>query len=145
MKRELSVIFVDLAGFVRLGLEDVATVALLEEYYGVVARSVESHGGVIDKLMGDGVLAHFNAVSDCPEHQTKSRACAAEIAERVSSRKVNGKNLTVAVAVGSGEAEVAEFHAGTHHAVTVIGRMVNRVGLALRKCKAGVIDADKPI
>ncbi|MCD4733775.1 hypothetical protein K8R78_06005, partial [bacterium] len=125
-------------------LDDAATVARLKEYYGVVARSVESHGGVIDKVMGDGVLAHFNAVSDCPEHRTESRACAAEIAEQVSIIKVNGKNLTVAVAVGSGGAEVAEFHAGTHHAVTVIGGMVNRVGMALRKCKAGVIDADKP-
>ncbi len=144
MRRELSVIFADLAGFVKLGLDDAATVALLKEYYGVVARSVESHGGVVDKVMGDGVLAHFNAVSYCAEHQKKSRACAAEIAGKVSSIKVNGKKLTVAVAVGSGEAEVAEFNAGSHRAVTVIGGMVNRVGMALRECRSGVIDADKP-
>ncbi len=144
MRRELSVIFADLAGFVRLGLDDASTVALLKDYYGVIARSVEAHGGVIDKVMGDGVLAHFNAVSDCAEHQQKSRACAAEIARKVGLLKANGRNLTVAVAVGSGEAEVVEFHAGSHRAITVIGGMVNRVGMALRECKAGVIDADKP-
>ena len=142
MRRELSVIFADLAGFVKLGLDDAATVTLLREYYSVVADCVENHGGVIDKLMGDGVLAHFNAVNDCPEHHKKSRACAAEIAERVSSLQANGKNLTVAVAVGSGKAEVVEFRAGVHHTVTVIGGTVNRVGVALRNCKAGVIDAD---
>jgi len=144
VKKELSVIFADLAGFVRLGLDDADTVALLKEYYSVVARSVESHGGVIDKVMGDGVLAHFNAVSDCPEHQQKSRTCAAEIAKRVGLLKANGRNLAVAVAVGSGEAEVAEFNVGSHRAVTVIGGMVNRVGMALRECRSGVIDADKP-
>src|ERR1700690_1139352 len=62
-RRIVSVIFVDLVGFTaraeRLDPEDVR--AILTPYHECVRREIQSFGGVVEKFIGDAVMAVFGA------------------------------------------------------------------------------------
>src|SRR5207247_8257475 len=62
-RRFVSVVFVDLVGFTArsevLDPEDVR--AFLSPYHDLVRRELESFGGVVEKFIGDAVMAVFGA------------------------------------------------------------------------------------
>jgi adenylate cyclase len=51
-------------------------VATLEQYFEGVAGIVVNHGGMIDKIVGDGVHALFNAPLDLENHPQRAVECA---------------------------------------------------------------------
>ncbi|HUT98064.1 MAG TPA: hypothetical protein VM054_03225, partial [bacterium] len=117
--------------------------AILADYYAVVGRIVEKHGGVVDKLIGDGVFATFNAVAELEDHRGIARRAGEEIIAEISGLMAGDKPLRAAVYAASGPAEVRTFTAGGHTTTTVVGRTVNRAGKAMRRPRyGGVTDAD---
>ena len=62
-EREATVIFTDLRNFTSLAerLPASQTFALLNEYLTEISDIIESHGGVVDKYLGDGLMAIFGA------------------------------------------------------------------------------------
>lgn len=71
--RPVSITFWDIRGFSRLCdtmREHPDLIAgFLREYCEVVARSIFNEGGLLDKFMGDGVMALFGAFDDSPSGQ----------------------------------------------------------------------------
>ena len=73
--REVSVLFADLQGFTscseRADPMDVS--AMLNEYFEatvpVIARELD---GVVDKLIGDAIMATFNTRGDQPDHALRA-------------------------------------------------------------------------
>jgi adenylate cyclase len=64
MAREAAILNVDIRGFSRL-VEDMPpsdAIRILAAYQRRVVPIIQSHGGVIDKFMGDGIMATFGAV-----------------------------------------------------------------------------------
>jgi adenylate cyclase len=62
--REAAILNVDIRGFSRL-VEDMRpsdAIAVLAAYQQRVVPIIQAHGGVIDKFMGDGIMATFGAV-----------------------------------------------------------------------------------
>ena len=59
-RRQVTVLFADLAGFTQLsgslGAEEVH--GLLNRYFAVVDGVIERHGGHVDKHIGDALMAH---------------------------------------------------------------------------------------
>jgi class 3 adenylate cyclase/tetratricopeptide (TPR) repeat protein len=76
-RRQVTVLFADLAGFTKLSgeLGAEATHALLNRYFEAVDAIVEGYGGSIDKHIGDNVMALFGAPvahSDDPERALRA-------------------------------------------------------------------------
>src|SRR5215469_17504860 len=76
-RRIVSVVFVDLVGFTsrseQLDPEDVR--AILTPYHGTVRDELESFGGVVEKFVGDAVMAVFGAPTahgDDPERAVRA-------------------------------------------------------------------------
>jgi adenylate cyclase len=80
-RRQITALFTDIESFTAMThrAEPEALVALLDEYFEGVARIVIDHGGMVDKLVGDGVHALFNTPLDLADHPVKAVRCAIAI------------------------------------------------------------------
>jgi adenylate cyclase len=80
-RREVTSLFTDIEGFTatmhRAGPEELVTT--LDQYFEGVAGIVIEHGGMIDKIVGDGVHALFNAPLDLEDHPQRAVKCAIAI------------------------------------------------------------------
>ena len=81
-RREVTVLFTDIEGFTatmhRAGPEELVTT--LDQYFEGVTSIVIKHGGMIDKIVGDGVHALFNApLDDLEDHPQRAVECAIAI------------------------------------------------------------------
>ena len=107
----VSVIFVDLVGFTaraeRLDPEDVH--AILTPYHECVRREIQSFGGVVEKFIGDAVMAVFGAPTAFGDDA--ERAMRAALAVRDSVDEMNKGDaqldLQLRIAVNTGEALVS--------------------------------------
>src|SRR4051812_18253224 len=110
-RRVVSVVFVDLVGFTaraeRLDPEDVR--AILTPYHDTVRREILSFGGVVEKFIGDAVMAVFGAPTAYGDDA--ERAMRAALAIRGAVRKMNEGDerldLQLRIAVNTGEALVS--------------------------------------
>ena len=77
-KREMSFVFSDLEGFTTLTekLAPEAAVALLQEYLDGMLQIAFDFGGVVDRLVGDGIAVFFGAPTDQPDHAKRAVQCA---------------------------------------------------------------------
>ena len=80
VRRELTVMFVDLGGFTRLAesLAPEAVVAHLNEYFEAVCGAVLAEDGTVKEFQGDGVVAFWGAPIAQDDHA--ARACRAALA-----------------------------------------------------------------
>ena len=80
-RREVTSMITDIEGFTatmhRAGPEEV--VATLDQSFEGVASIVIRHGGMIDKIVGDGLHALFNAPLDLEDHPQRAVECAIAI------------------------------------------------------------------
>jgi adenylate cyclase len=99
-RREVTSIFTDIEGFTdtmhRAGPEEL--VATLDQYFEGVASIVIRHGGMIDKIVGDGLHALFNAPLDLEDHPQRAVECA--IAIQAWSEGFRRRAPTVAIQLG---------------------------------------------
>ncbi len=126
-RRVVSVLFADLAGFTAraeaLDPEDVR--AILVPYHAAITSEVTTHGGRVDRFLGDGVMALFGAPvahGDDPERAVRAGL---RIVERVGAL---GLDLHVRVGINTGSVLFAAGAGDRDDAVTgdaVTGDAVN--------------------
>jgi class 3 adenylate cyclase len=142
-RRIVSVVFVDLVGFTsrseRLDPEDVR--AILTPYHGTVRDELESFGGVVEKFVGDAVMAVFGAPTahgDDPE-----RAVRAALAVRDAVAALNdeqpGLELQIRGAVNTGEAVVTLSARPALGEAMVAGDVVNTASRLQQHAPVGEI------
>jgi adenylate cyclase len=127
--RTLSVLFADIAGFTglseRLGDQ---VVPLLSGYLDLVSREVSSHGGTIDKFIGDAVMAFWGAPTANADHAVD--ACRTALACQQALRQSElfddaGRPLKVRIGINSGAVLVGNIGSELRLNYTVIGDAVN--------------------
>ncbi|MBL8949745.1 MAG: adenylate/guanylate cyclase domain-containing protein [Myxococcaceae bacterium] len=74
--RELTMMFTDIEGFTALveREEPLALARWLGDYFAAMTRGVHAESGIVDKFIGDAVMALWNAPNELPDHAV--RACA---------------------------------------------------------------------
>ena len=121
-RRVVSVLFVDLVGFTSrseaLDPEDVR--AFLVPYYERVRLELVSHGGVVEKFIGDAVMGVFGAPTAFGDDAERAVRAAFAIRDWAES-----ESLQLRVAVNTGEA-IVELEARPGHGEAMIaGDVVN--------------------
>ena len=135
-RREVTALFTDIEGFSALTnrLPPEALIATLDRYFAAVSAIVLRHGGMIDKIVGDGVHALFNAPLDQPGHVDAALSAAAGIvAETEALRPALGLGRT-RIGVETGPAILGDVGSGARIDYTAHGPAVN---LAARLQEAG--------
>ena len=141
-RRDLSVLFSDLAGFTTLSehTDPERLVALLSEYLDEMAGLVISHGGTLDKYVGDAVMALFGAPLSQRDHA--QRACRTALSMQRRLRELNlgwvrqgWPPLQVRIGVHSGRPLVGNIGGEHRFDYTAIGDDVNLAARLETACK----------
>jgi adenylate cyclase len=127
--REVSVVFADLAGFTAFAErhDPRAVQEMLNAYFeAAVPAIVERHGGDIDRLLGDAVMATFNTRGDQPDHARRAAQAALTVQrETAALTAANPDWPRFRVGVNTGEALVGVLGAGEGRSYSVVGDTVN--------------------
>ena len=127
--RVMSVMFVDLAGFTgmseRLGDR---IIPMLSRYFDSVSTEVQTHGGTIDKFIGDAVMAFWGAPASNPDHAID--CCRAALACQRALRNSQladdaGNPVRIRIGINSGDMLVGNIGSEVRLNYTVIGDAVN--------------------
>jgi adenylate cyclase len=131
-RREAAIVMLDLRGFTRLSgtLQPEAVVAVLTEFHALVVPVIRRHGGVIDKFLGDGVMATFGAVAPSPTAAADALRALEEILALATDwhlrrSESTGVKLEVNGAMTAGEIVFAAIGTTERLEYTVIGDAVN--------------------
>lgn len=131
-KREITVLFSDLRGFTSLseGLEPEVLVSVLNEYLEPMTLIVLEEGGMLDKYIGDAIMAVFNAPVDLADH--RKRACKSALRMLQKLKELNlsfmqkyGVELNIGVGINTGYAVVGNMGSRVRFDYTAIGDTVN--------------------
>jgi class 3 adenylate cyclase len=130
--RRVTILFSDIRDFTAMaeGMEPTQVVVFLNDYFSEMVEAVFEYGGILDKFMGDGMLAVFGSFGDEPDHPR--RGVMAALRMKALLGKINGKRSIVGkppinIGVGIHTDEVIVGNIGSYRRLeyTVIGDGVN--------------------
>lgn len=123
--RYAAVLFVDLDGSTTFANSHAPTevVELLNTFFGVVVDVIARHGGVVNKLYGDGALCVFGAPVDRPDAATAALAAGRELLERVTD--LDDDEISAGIGISAGAVVAGNIGAQSRFEYTVIGDPVN--------------------
>jgi class 3 adenylate cyclase len=131
-RAEVTVLFADIVGFTPLceSKPPEVIVAILNEFFTIATEIVFRHGGVVDKFVGDCVMAFWGAPAPDEEHAENALMAAEDLISWLDVgnarwREQFGVEIEIAVGVHSGEALVGNVGSESRVAYTVIGEVVN--------------------
>jgi class 3 adenylate cyclase len=142
-RRIVSVVFVDLVGFTsrseQLDPEDVR--AILTPYHGTVRDELESFGGVVEKFVGDAVMAVFGAPTAHGDDPERAVRAALAIREAVAALNAEQPELELRIrgAVNTGEAVVTLSARPALGEAMVAGDVVNTASRLQQHAPVGEI------
>lgn len=135
-RKEMSFLFMDIVGFTPISEyyknkdDPEGLVELINEFLNEVSNIILSNGGMIDKFMGDCVMAIFNAPLDMPNHAEMAIKSCQEIEDKIKELKVLYKerglpDINVGTGVNTGPAIVGNMGSKTRLDYSVVGDAVN--------------------
>jgi adenylate cyclase len=130
---ELTVLFADIRGFTALAahLRPEEVVRFLNAFFAEAVDAVERHGGIVDKFVGDCVMASWGAVKPSEDDARNAIRAALEMVERGGRIRVKDSPLKMGVGLNTGSAVVGAIGSKKRLDYTAIGATVN---LAARLC-----------
>jgi adenylate cyclase len=139
--REVSVLFADLAGFTSFseGREPREVSEMLNSYFEVaIPPIVREHGGEIDRLIGDAIMATWGTRGDQPDHAERAVNAAAALQTETARLAAEHPDWPrFRAGVNSGEALVGVVGAESGRSYTVIGDTVNVAARLESRAPAG--------
>ena len=137
----MTVLFCDMRKYTELTqyMSPEEAVMMLNEHMTTMTRVVHEHDGLVDKFVGDMIMAVFGATGSDPTAPERAVACArAMIAERKVLNAMSGREINVGIGVATGEMLAGFMGSEDRLNFTVIGQGAN---LASRLCTvAGPMD-----
>jgi class 3 adenylate cyclase len=145
-KKEISVLFCDIRGFTALtqGMDPAEVVAMLNEHMTALTRVVYENRGVVDKFVGDLIMAIFGAPKSYGNDALHAASCARHmLQERAALNRVSRYKLEVGIGIASGEALAGCMGSQDRLNYTVLGERVNLASRLAGRAGPGevVIDA----
>ncbi len=145
---DATVLFADLRGYTGLSQSHSSETvsALLDAFYDECAEAIWEHDGLLNKTMGDAVMAVFNFPIRRDDHASQAVRAAQAIQRRCSARRdllaeafgADKGTICVGVGIDTGKVSFGEF-GRTHHDLTAIGTVVNTAARAQSAAAAGEI------
>jgi class 3 adenylate cyclase len=126
-RRLVAVLFMDLVGWTSLGdqLDPEPLQLFLEQYYEISVAAVNRNGGIVEKFIGDAIMAVFGAERSLEDDALRALQAAVQARALVSGLAVSGASAmrpAVHCGIAAGEALVTQ---SAHAGVRIVGDVVN--------------------
>jgi len=129
MELEVSVIFADIRGFTALSekLKASEVVDILNKYYSNMTAIAEEYGGIVDKFIGDNVMAVFGVGEKVKNHPLLAARAACDMRDKV--HKYFGPEykdmINIGIGVNTGKVIMGPMGSHRKKEYTIIGETVN--------------------
>jgi len=146
---DVSVLFADLRGYTTLSQRlprDICS-TLLDEFYDEAAAAIWEQDGLLNKTLGDAVMAVFNFPLGHEDHPDRAVLAARAIQRRCQERQhallaelpgLSGDEHGIGIGIDAGEVNFGEF-GRSHRDLTAIGTVVNTASRAQAAAVSGQI------
>jgi len=123
-RRNCTFLFTDVRGFTAMSetMEPEEVTKIMNEALTIQSDTVKKYGGMVDKYIGDAMMAIFNAPLDLENHEEAAVLCAKEIQDQFKSSKIS---VEIGIGVNTGPAVVGNMGSETRFDYTAIGDTVN--------------------
>ena len=123
-RKYCTFLFTDVRGFTSLSekLEPEKVTEIMNKALTIQADAVKKYGGMVDKYIGDAMMAIFNAPIDLPNHETSAVLCAIEIKEKMQKANLG---IDIGIGINTGEAVIGNMGSNTRFDYSAIGDAVN--------------------
>ena len=123
-KRRCTFLFTDVRGFTALSetLPPEEVTKIMNKALTIQSDAVQKHGGMVDKYIGDAMMAIFNAPMDLQHHEHIAVTCAKEIQDNIIKADIG---VAIGVGVNTGEAVIGNMGSDTRFDYSAIGDAVN--------------------
>lgn len=144
---DVTVLFADLRNYTSLSqsLPPDTCSALLDAFYDESAAAIWEYDGLLNKTIGDAVMAVFNFPMRHDDHAERAVLAARAIQQRCEARReslraeipgLDESQFAIGIGIDSGEVSFGEF-GRSHRDLTVIGTVVNTAARAQSAAEAG--------
>jgi FixJ family two-component response regulator len=137
--RDMTILFADIRGFTEISetMKDdpQSLTGIINSVLGDLSEIVQAHGGVIDKYIGDCVMAFWGAPFNDPDHARHAVEAANEMLaamndindklDRVGSTRRGLPRIGIGVGVNSGDCVVGNMGSASRFDYSVLGDVVN--------------------
>jgi adenylate cyclase len=144
--QELTILFSDIRGFTTISEHSAPqeTVSMLNEYFELMVDCVFAFDGIVDKFIGDAVMALFGAPVKGPDDAERGVRCAMLMQQKTREfnveREAQGKPaIGVGIGLHTGEAVVGIMGSTKRLEYTAVGDTVNVASRLCSVAKAGEI------
>ena len=123
-RRRCTFLFTDVRGFTSLSerLEPEEVAKIMNKALTIQANAVQEYGGMVDKYIGDAMMAIFNAPIDLEMHETKAVLTAQKIQRDMAEADLG---IEIGIGINTGEAVIGNMGSDTRFDYTAIGDAVN--------------------
>ena len=123
-RRYCTFLFTDVRGFTSLSetLEPEQVTEIMNKALTIQANAVKEHGGMVDKYIGDAMMAIFNAPIDLEEHETKAIQTALKIKQDMAEADLG---IDIGIGINTGEAVIGNMGSDSRFDYSAIGDAVN--------------------
>ena len=131
-KKEATFLFTDVRGFTSMSesLEPEEVTYVMNKALTAQQKAVQKHGGMVDKYIGDAMMAIFNAPLDLLHHPRIGCDCARDIVKNMKelNKELQAEGLppiAIGIGVNTGEAVIGNMGSESRFDYTAIGDAVN--------------------
>ena len=123
-RKYCTFLFTDVRGFTSLSekLKPEQVTDIMNKALTIQANAVKKYGGMVDKYIGDAMMAIFNAPIDLTNHETCAVLCAIEIKEEMQKANLG---IDIGIGINTGEAVIGNMGSDTRFDYSAIGDAVN--------------------
>ena len=134
-RKYCTMLFTDVRGFTNLSeqLEPEQVTELMNKTLTIQANAVKKYGGMVDKYIGDAMMAIFNAPIDLDMHEDRAILTAIEIKEKMEEADLG---IEIGIGINSGIVMLGNCGSEDRFDYTAIGADVNLAARCESSCKA---------
>ena len=144
VKLDATILFADLRSYTKLSqsMSSEAMVDVLDSFYDTCAAAIWRHDGLLNKTIGDAVMAVFNFPIRQADHPRQAILAAREMQEGFAAKQAEfaavGSAFGVGIGIDTGKLSFGEY-GRSHRDLTAIGPVVNTAARSQGAAKPGQI------